>query len=176
MGRRSWVVSAESLSVFVSSLCGPVQRREGEEREREERKEGKTDLGRVSSLPLAPSSLPTPPTLPTHASHPPPVIKSLPLINRGRLSVQPVQSQAAFDLIVRMGETGGWPVGDSRPKPKKESAKKGKGKEEEVDGEKVGVGTKRKVEKVEEDGGVKEEDGEVEGGTSSGRGKSARKG
>lgn len=110
------------------------------------------------------------------------MIKSLPLINRGRLSVQPVQSQAAFDLIVKLGETGGWPTEPTKAKKEKGAVgdKKGKGKakkeeaseEEEVGGEekvtkKVGGrkgGEKRKVEE-------KEVEGETEG-----RRKSARKG
>ncbi|KAL7411433.1 EVE domain-containing protein [Mrakia frigida] len=99
------------------------------------------------------------------------LIKSLPLINRGRLSVQPVQSKAAFDVVVKLGETGGWPVQEPKKgKGKgKAAASKGKGDDEDADEKetkgKVG-GKKRRVEETE-----KEEVDEVEGTR-----KSARKG
>lgn len=60
-------------------------------------------------------------------------IKEMPLVNRGRLSVQPV-SEEAYDTIVAMGEKGGM---DELPAPKKAKAVK-REKEDEEEGEKDG--------------------------------------
>lgn len=59
-------------------------------------------------------------------------IKSLPLINRGRLSVQPVPD-AGFATIVRLGEEGGWSEEIATgKKPKATKAVKGATKKEEA--------------------------------------------
>lgn len=54
-------------------------------------------------------------------------IKEMPLVNRGRLSVQPV-SDEAYDAIVAMGENGGM---DELPAPKKGKEKRVKEEDEE---------------------------------------------
>lgn len=56
-------------------------------------------------------------------------IKEMPLVNRGRLSVQPV-SEEAYDAIVAMGEKGGM---DELPPPKKSRAKESKEEAEDED-------------------------------------------
>lgn len=59
-------------------------------------------------------------------------IKEMPLVNRGRLSVQPV-SEEAYDAIVAMGEKGGM---DELPVPKKAKAVKREKEDENEEGQK----------------------------------------
>lgn len=67
-------------------------------------------------------------------------IKDMPLVNRGRLSVQPV-SDEAYAAIVAMGERGGM---DELPPPKKAKAKESvKAEKDEGDGEKGTASGKR---------------------------------
>ena len=110
------------------------------------------------------TGMPFPPPSPLAA------IKSLPLINRGRLSVQPVPD-TGYEVIVRLGEEGGWSEEVATGKKAKTKVAK---KEEEVHGTEAAAkspaGAKKRKQppkastsSVVKADGVKEEEGNENG-------------
>jgi hypothetical protein len=88
-------------------------------------------------------------------------IKSMALLNRGRLSVQPV-SDKAFDAIKLLGDKGGWDelLDNAKAKSRSTKASKVKKKDEEVDREEEEPDkTKLKGRKRKANGDAKSEEG-----------------